>query len=58
VSPAQRAEATTASITGVFGMNFEFVPLLHAHWGVPAALAFMLAVSVGMIWFFRRKRWI
>jgi hypothetical protein len=83
VSPAQRAEATTAMnaahaqpaarrggesfssiflplnfITGVFGMNFEFMPLLHAHWGVLAALGFMLVVSAGMMWFFRRKRWI
>jgi magnesium transporter len=45
-------------ITGVFGMNFEFMPLLHAHWGVLAALGFMLVVSAGMMWFFRRKRWI
>jgi len=45
-------------ITGVFGMNFEFMPLLHAHWGVLAAFVAMLAVVLGMLAFFRRKRWI
>jgi magnesium transporter len=45
-------------ITGVFGMNFQFMPLLHAHWGVPLALLSMLAIVVAMLAYFRRKRWI
>jgi len=45
-------------ITGVFGMNFEFMPLLHAHWGVLAAFVAMLMVVAGMLAYFRRKRWI
>jgi magnesium transporter len=45
-------------ITGVFGMNFEFMPLLHTPWGVPLALGVMVVMVVGMLAFFRRKRWI
>ena len=45
-------------ITGVFGMNFDFLPLLHSHWGVAAAFASMLAVTGAMLWYFRRRRWI
>jgi len=45
-------------ITGVFGMNFEFMPLLHAHWGVLAAFVSMLVVVLAMLAYFRRKRWI
>jgi magnesium transporter len=45
-------------ITGVYGMNFEFMPELHHRWGYPAALATMFVVAVGVLWFFRRKGWI
>jgi Mg2+ and Co2+ transporter CorA len=31
-------------ITGVFGMNFEFMPLPHTHWSVAVAIGVMLAV--------------
>ncbi|MCC7548973.1 MAG: magnesium/cobalt transporter CorA [Burkholderiales bacterium] len=45
-------------ITGVFGMNFEFMPLLHSHWGVLAAFGCMLVVVLVMLGYFRRRRWI
>ena len=38
-------------------MNFDFMPLLHSHWGVLAAFAAMLAVTGVMLCYFRRKRW-
>jgi magnesium transporter len=45
-------------ITGYFGMNFDFIPGLHSQSGHTIATLFMLAVAVGMLWFFRRKKWI
>jgi magnesium transporter len=45
-------------ITGVYGMNFQFMPELGRHWGYPAALVLMVAVAGSMVLFFRRKGWI
>ncbi len=45
-------------ITGFFGMNFDFIPGLHWEHGHTAATIFMVFVAVGMLWFFRRKKWI
>ncbi len=42
-------------ITGYFGMNFEFMPLLHLSSGVWWVGAFMLCVVVGLLmWFWRQ----
>ena len=45
-------------IAGVYGMNFRFMPELEWRWGYPAVLGFMAAVFVGMLVFFRRKKWL
>jgi len=45
-------------ITGVFGMNFEFMPLIHRHWGFALSVSAMLGVVFAMLWFFRYKRWL
>lgn len=45
-------------IAGLYGMNFEWMPELHQRWGYPAALAAMASVVVGLLIYFRRKRWI
>jgi len=45
-------------IVGLYGMNFKYMPELNSEWGYPAILAFMLAVAVGMLIYFRRKKWI
>ena len=45
-------------ITGVFGMNFEFMPLIHRPWGFALSVIAMLGVLFGMLWFFRYKRWL
>lgn len=44
-------------IAGIFGMNFEFIPLLKNPWGVVIALGFMLIVSLSLLWWFRKKKW-
>ena len=45
-------------IVGLYGMNFKNMPELDSDWGYPGILAFMLAVAVGMLIYFRRKKWI
>jgi len=45
-------------IVGLYGMNFKHMPELESPWGYPAVLLLMVAVTVGMLIFFRRKNWI
>ena len=45
-------------ITGIYGMNFRYLPELEWHWGYPAVLAIMFVIVVCMLIFFRRKRWL
>jgi magnesium transporter len=45
-------------ISSVYGMNFKHMPELDSPYGYPMILGFMLLVSLGMLYFFRRKRWI
>jgi len=44
-------------IAGVYGMNFLHMPELAKAWAYPAVLLLMLLVALGMVWFFRRKKW-
>ncbi len=45
-------------IVGVYGMNFEWMPELHWHWGYPLVWFVMLGVGVGLVFAFRRKGWL
>jgi magnesium transporter len=45
-------------IVGVYGMNFEFMPELHTHWGYPGALATMGIVTLAIFRWFRRRGWL
>jgi magnesium transporter len=44
-------------ITGFFGMNFRYIPGLESEYGVFLATLFMLVVGIGMLWIFRRNKW-
>ncbi|BCL77434.1 magnesium and cobalt transport protein CorA [Jeongeupia sp. HS-3] len=44
-------------IAGIYGMNFEYMPELRWRVGYFWALGLMVAVTVGLITFFRRKQW-
>ncbi|MDW7680977.1 MAG: magnesium/cobalt transporter CorA, partial [bacterium] len=44
-------------IAGVYGMNFEHMPELKWHWSYPFIWGVMIALVVGMVVFFKRKRW-
>jgi Mg2+ and Co2+ transporter CorA len=45
-------------ITGIFGMNFDFLPLIHTSAGFWMALGLMGLVVVGLVWWFRRQRYL
>ena len=45
-------------ITGIFGMNFDFLPLIHNSRGFWIATALMAGVGVGLGLFFWRKRYL
>jgi magnesium transporter len=47
-----------ALIAGIYGMNFEFMPELHWPYGYPLALGMMALVSVGLVLFFRWRKWL
>ena len=45
-------------ITGFFGMNFDGLPLIHEATGAWVALGLMALVGVGLLVFFRSKRYL
>jgi len=51
-------------ISGVYGMNFVnpdspwSMPELGWYYGYPLVLLAMLGVAVGMLWYFRSRRWL
>jgi len=45
-------------ITGFFGMNFDFLPLIHSDAGFWTAAVVMVMVGVGLAAFFWRKRYL
>ena len=45
-------------IAGIYGMNFQNMPELAWRWGYPAVLGLMALAFVGMLIFFRSRKWI
>lgn len=45
-------------IAGIYGMNFEYIPELQWRWGYFGVWAFMLCSAIGMLVYFRRKKWL
>jgi len=46
-------------LAGVWGMNFQHMPELHETWAYPVGFwALTIVVAAGLVWMFRRKRWI
>lgn len=43
-------------ISGVYGMNFHYMPELEWHYGYPTVLSFMAVLAGGMLFYFRRKK--
>ncbi|MDB5202234.1 MAG: corA [Ferruginibacter sp.] len=49
--------APATVIGGIFGMNFDRIPLLHNQWGFFISVALMLLIPVGMIINFKKRGW-
>lgn len=45
-------------ITGIYGMNFDFMPELHWEFSYYVVLGFMLTLGLGMFFIFRKKDWL
>lgn len=45
-------------VTSFYGMNFDFLPFLHHPLGPAIITGAMLAISVAILWYFRRKGWV
>ena len=45
-------------LVGWYGMNFVSMPELRWRYGYPAVAIVGLAIAVGLVWFFRRKKWL
>lgn len=45
-------------ISGIFGMNFEFMPLPGETWGFWAPMGFMLLLGIAMGTYFKRRKWL
>lgn len=44
-------------ISGIYGMNFHYMPELEWRWGYPAVLCAMGVIFLGMLYFFKRNKW-
>ncbi|MDQ0115392.1 magnesium/cobalt transporter CorA [Paenibacillus harenae] len=45
-------------ITGIYGMNFDFIPGLHLRFGSYVLLGVMLLLGITMFYIFRKKEWL
>lgn len=45
-------------IAGIFGMNFDFIPLLHLQAGFWWAMTAMVVIAVSLVFYFWRKRFL
>ena len=45
-------------ISGVYGMNFKYMPELEWHWGYPLIMFIMAILAIFMLFYFRKKRWL
>ncbi|AEJ61096.1 magnesium and cobalt transport protein CorA [Spirochaeta thermophila DSM 6578] len=45
-------------IAGIYGMNFRYMPELEWKWGYPAVLGLMCFLGIGMLLYFKKKKWL
>ncbi len=44
-------------ITGIYGMNFEYMPELRSRYGYFGVLGAMAVIAVGLVIYFRKRKW-
>ncbi|MFC3798544.1 magnesium/cobalt transporter CorA [Cohnella sp. GCM10012308] len=45
-------------LTGVYGMNFDYIPGMHDQYGSVVLLCIMIGLGFGMFYIFRKKDWL
>ncbi|MCX6062325.1 MAG: magnesium/cobalt transporter CorA [Campylobacterales bacterium] len=45
-------------IAGIYGMNFTDMPELHWKWGYPAIWGVFIMTTVGLLVYFKKKKWL
>jgi len=45
-------------MAGIYGMNFEYIPELKLRYGYFYLWGAMIAVFCGLLWYFKRKKWL
>ncbi|MCB0571243.1 MAG: magnesium/cobalt transporter CorA [Phaeodactylibacter sp.] len=45
-------------LAGVYGMNFDHMPELHLKYGYYLLWGLMIAIALGLVYWFRRKKWL
>ena len=45
-------------LAGIYGMNFEYMPELKWRYAYPALWVVFTIVGVGLLFFFRKKKWL
>ena len=45
-------------ITGWYGMNFHYMPELGYRWSYPVVILICIAIAVGCLVFFKKKKWL
>jgi magnesium transporter len=45
-------------ITGIYGMNFQNMPELQSRYGYYGILGIMALIAGGMLFYFRKKKWL
>jgi magnesium transporter len=45
-------------IAGIYGMNFDYMPELKWHWAYPALWVIFISIFLGMLAWFKHKKWL
>ncbi len=45
-------------ISGIYGMNFKYMPEINWVYGYPFAIGLMVTIAAIMLFYFRRKKWL
>jgi magnesium transporter len=45
-------------LTGIYGMNFEYMPELGWHWSYPILWVIFISLPAGLLVYFKRRHWL
>jgi magnesium transporter len=45
-------------VAGIYGMNFKYMPELEWKWSYPVLLVLLIVIFSGMMFYFKRKKWL